>query len=79
MPMSIDVHKPNHKFPSALFANIRKTLMIQNMKLGTNDIEAILFGCSSLYCLLLNHNSSDCTAFCTILEALDVGTAEVWS
>ena len=31
----------NHKFPSALFANIGKTLMIQNMKLGTNNIKEI--------------------------------------
>ena len=46
----------NHKFPSALFANIGKTLMLQNMKLGTNNIEEILCVISHTT-LLFGHSS----------------------
>ena len=62
-------------------STLPKIPTIQNVKLGANNIEVILCIISKsglpLFCLVvpttINLNS-ECTAFCTILEALDVGT-----
>ena len=52
------------------FADSEKTL---NIELGTNNF---VLSVNLVFCLvaIINHNSEH-TAFCTILEALEVGTA----